>query len=207
MAVQLLPQVRQQFVNANGVPFSGGQLFSYVAGTTTPLVTYSDNAGSVPNTNPIVLDASGEADVWITPGVSYKFVLEDVNSVVQWTRDNISIQAVASGSAAPSVTGSRGTPQQITAAGGIAFTGSSYFNIWFVKGNGGPVTVTANPQIAVGTLVGQRLLVIACDNTNTLILANGTGLDLDGTWLGNNGACLDLVWDGSNWVETGNSVR
>lgn len=207
MAVQLLPTIRQQFLDSSGVPLAAGQLFSYVAGTTTPLVTYSDSAGSVPNTNPIVLDAAGEADVWITPGVAYKFVLEDVNSVVQWTRDNISLQAVSAGSAAPVVTGSRGAPQAISAAGGIVFTGSSYFNLWFITGSGGAVIVTATPQIAAGSLVGQQLTLIACDNTNTVTLNTGNGLDIDSQWVGNNGAILQLIWDGSNWCEMGEAAR
>jgi len=104
-------------------------------------------------------------------------------------------------SAAPVLTGSTGTPQSITAAGGIAFTGSSYNNIWFIKGNGGAVTVTADPQIAAGTNVGQVLRLVGEDNTDTVTLSDGTGLSLNGAWVGAKDSILNLVWDGTNWVE------
>lgn len=86
--MNLSPLLRQRFFDANGVPLAGGQLFSYQAGTTTPQVTYS-NQGGTTNTNPVVLDSDGYANVWLDPTLSYKFVLEDVNDNVQWTVDNV----------------------------------------------------------------------------------------------------------------------
>jgi hypothetical protein len=86
--MNLSPLLRQRFFDVNGVPLAGGQLFSYVAGTTTPQVTYSNETGTT-NANPVVLDAYGYADVWLDPTLAYKFVLEDVNNNVQWTVDNI----------------------------------------------------------------------------------------------------------------------
>lgn len=75
--------------DANGLPLAGGLLYTYAAGTTTPLATYTDSTGSVANTNPVVLNSSGLADVWLTAGTSYKFVLENSVGQVQWTVDNI----------------------------------------------------------------------------------------------------------------------
>lgn len=79
-----------QAFDANGDPLVGGQLYTYAAGTSTPALTYSDSAGSVgaANENPIVLDANGQAQVWLTPGVNYKFVLTDPNSALLWEFDN-----------------------------------------------------------------------------------------------------------------------
>lgn len=74
--------------DANGDPLAGGLLYSYAAGTSTPLATYTTRAGSVANANPVVLDANGEADVWMTPGTLYKFELRNSTGVVQWTVDN-----------------------------------------------------------------------------------------------------------------------
>src|SRR4029079_304424 len=65
------------------------------------------------------------------------------------------------------VTGSRGTPQNITAAGGIAPAGK-WEEVIFVQGNGGAIDITANPQIAAGTVVGQTLMLIGRSSTNTL---------------------------------------
>lgn len=75
--------------NANGDPLSGGKLYSYAAGTSTPLDTYTTRAGTIANTNPVILNANGEADVWTATGVLYKFVLKDASDVTQWTVDNV----------------------------------------------------------------------------------------------------------------------
>jgi hypothetical protein len=78
-----------QFFDNNGNPLVGGKLFTYAAGTTTPLATYTDSTGLTPNTNPIILDSRGEANVWLTAG-AYKFELKTTANALIWTVDNIS---------------------------------------------------------------------------------------------------------------------
>ena len=104
-------------------------------------------------------------------------------------------------SAAPIVTGTRAAPTAITAAGGISFSGSNPENLAFIKGNAAPITVTASPQIAAGNVVGQILVLVARDATNTLTLSDGTGLSLNGAWIGGLDSSLTLNWDGTNWSE------
>jgi hypothetical protein len=87
--VALYPFTKSQFFDNNGRPCVGCKLFSYSAGTTTPLLTYRDSAGVIPNTNPIVMDAAGRADVWMTP-VAYKFIMQTSAGVTLWSEDNIS---------------------------------------------------------------------------------------------------------------------
>lgn len=89
MPAILAPVLRARFFDANGNPLAGGRLFSYQAGTSTPQATYTDHTAATPNTNPVILDANGEADIWIDPTLSYHFVLQDVNEVQQWTIDNV----------------------------------------------------------------------------------------------------------------------
>lgn len=84
----LSPQIKQRFFDANGAPLAGGKLFSYEAGTTTPLATYTDTSGVTPNANPIILDSSGECDVWLL-SQSYKFVLKTSADVTLWTVDDV----------------------------------------------------------------------------------------------------------------------
>lgn len=84
---------KQKFFDNNGLPAVGFKLFTYQAGSTTKLSTYVSASGSA-NTNPIVLDYRGEANVWIPPNVSYKFVLApatdtDPPSAPIWTVDNL----------------------------------------------------------------------------------------------------------------------
>ena len=87
--VALMPWTKSQFFDNNGKPMSGGKLYTYQAGTTTPLVTYRDSNGVIPNTNPVILDSAGRADVWLT-GVAYKLVLTTSLGVQVWSEDNIS---------------------------------------------------------------------------------------------------------------------
>ena len=77
------PTPKLQFLDANGAPLSYGLLYTYVAGTTSPLATYTTAAQTTANTNPIVLDARGEANVWLLAGYAYKFVLQNSSSVLQ----------------------------------------------------------------------------------------------------------------------------
>lgn len=81
----------QQFFNDNGVPLAGGLIYTYQAGSSTPLVTYTDNGGTIANANPIVLDASGRTpqQIWLLTGYSYKFVLQTADGVLIQTLDNI----------------------------------------------------------------------------------------------------------------------
>jgi len=80
-----------QFFDDNGSPLSGGKLYTYLAGTTTPAVTYTSLSGLTANANPIILDAAGRPaqEVWLTSGVSYKFVVKTSTDVTIRTYDNI----------------------------------------------------------------------------------------------------------------------
>jgi hypothetical protein len=81
----------QQFFDDNGVPLAGGLIYTYQAGSSTPLVTYTENGGTVANANPIVLDASGRTpqQIWLLTGYSYKFILQNADGVLIQTLDNI----------------------------------------------------------------------------------------------------------------------
>jgi hypothetical protein len=95
MAVFLSPVggVAAQFFTNTGSVLTGGKLFTYAAGTTTPQVSYTTSAGNVARTNPVVLDAAGRVpdggEIWIT-AAPYKFVLTDSTNVLIATYDNIS---------------------------------------------------------------------------------------------------------------------
>jgi len=81
----------QFFVN-NGVILSGGLIYTYAAGTTTPQATYTTTTGNVAHTNPIVLDSAGRVpggEIWLTMGLVYKFVLKTSVGVTIATFDNI----------------------------------------------------------------------------------------------------------------------
>lgn len=89
-----------QFFDNNGVPLSGGKLFTYTAGTTTNHATYTSSSGGTAHTNPIVLDAAGRvpggSEVWLSIGLAYKFIAKTSTDVQLWSADNITGIAGAS---------------------------------------------------------------------------------------------------------------
>jgi len=87
-SVSLSPAPKLQFFGTDGNPLVGGKLYTYAAGTTTPLTTYFDSTGTAANTNPIILDTRGEANVWLDSS-AYKFVLRTSSDTLIWTVDNI----------------------------------------------------------------------------------------------------------------------
>lgn len=105
---------RPAFFSSTPTPLSGAKIFTYEAGTTTKLSTYSDQSLSTPNTNPIVLNSSGYPDTSIfLQDRAYKIVLApstdtDPPASPIWTEDNYygtDLQTVAElkvGSGSPS---------------------------------------------------------------------------------------------------------
>lgn len=77
MSVRPAPQPWFQAFALDGSFLVGGQLFTYVAGTSTPQATYVDSTQTTQNTNPVILDSYGCASVWTVIGQTYKFVLKD----------------------------------------------------------------------------------------------------------------------------------
>lgn len=94
MAVFLSPVggAAAQFFTNSGSPLAGGKLYTYVAGTTTPQVTYTSSSGVTAHTNPIILNSAGRVptgEIWLTAS-PYKFLLKDSTDVLIATYDNIS---------------------------------------------------------------------------------------------------------------------
>lgn len=95
----------QQFFDDNGVILSGGLIFTYSAGTTTPLQTYTSYSGLTPHTNPIVLDSAGRVpggQIWLDNALSYKFLVKTSANVLLDSYDNISAQNASSLALTPS---------------------------------------------------------------------------------------------------------
>lgn len=122
----LSPAPKLQFFDANGNPLVGGKLYSYEAGTTTPLATYTSYNGVTSNTNPIILDSRGEADVWLGAPL-YKLKLTTATDVEVWTVDNVGGPDQA-------------TLAQLAASGGSALVG-------FLQNGTGAVATTVQTKL------------------------------------------------------------
>lgn len=93
MAVNLSPiwGAGAQLLDNSGNVLSGGKIYTYLAGTTTPAVTYTSSTGLTANSNPIILNSAGRVpyEIWFTRNIQYKFVLKDSNDVLIGTYDNL----------------------------------------------------------------------------------------------------------------------
>lgn len=132
-----------QFFDANGNPLVGGKLYSYQAGTTTPLATYTTAAGNVANANPIILDSRGEASVWLGQTSAYKFKLTTSADVEVWTVDNVSTFA---------------TVAQFAAASGAGLVGFSHSTTYAVATVGAKLQQNVCPVDAPYNAAGTGLI-------------------------------------------------
>lgn len=93
MAVNLSPiwGAGAQLLDNSGNVLSGGKIYTYAAGTTTPATTYTSSNGITANSNPIILNSAGRVpfEIWLTDTLSYKFVLKDSNDTLIATYDNL----------------------------------------------------------------------------------------------------------------------
>lgn len=173
----LAPAFRQQYFDANGLPLAGGLVYTYAAGTTTPLATYTDETGLTPNTNPVVLDSSGSASIWIN-AASYKFVLENSTGSVIRTVDNISNPSSASGvSSFNTLTGAvvlaAGSNVTLTPVGNtitVASTGGGGGAAW------GAITGTLSSQTDLNTALGLKAPLASPTFTGTVTLPTTAGI-------------------------------
>lgn len=90
-SVKLSPLFNDAQLDNNGLPLSGGQVYWYIAGTTTPVTVYTESSGSIVNTNPVELNTRGEPvqPIWLPTGQAYKAVLTDAVGGLIRTIDNI----------------------------------------------------------------------------------------------------------------------
>jgi len=104
------PFIPQQYFDNDGNVLSGGSISTFIAGTATPLATYSDIGLTIQNANPIPLNSAGKPTsgaIFLVPGRSYKFVFKDSSGATLLpTYDNIS--AIPGSAAGVDVTGTAG---------------------------------------------------------------------------------------------------
>ena len=166
-----LPTVNPLFqaFDHNGNPLSGGKLYTYSVGTTSSKTTYSDYDLQTANANPIILNARGEATVYIAGPT--KFVLKDSSDYTIWTFDNIGTGNIIT-------LADEGTP---TVLGGRSFvTGGTTTITDFDDGHTGQIiTVISAHAVTItdGTnilLSGSKDFVMAASDTLTLIQKSDT---------------------------------
>ena len=93
MTAPILLQPKPQFCDANGRPYAGGSIFTYVKGTTTPKTTWKDPGQAAVNTNPITLDAAGQCEMW--GDGDYQLELHDAAGNLIWSAPSTTVVSAA----------------------------------------------------------------------------------------------------------------
>lgn len=91
--VALLPPAELQFCDANGAPYAGGTIQTYIPGTTTPVSTWSESTGTILNTNPIVLDSAGRCIIYASGIV--RTILSDALGNLIWDQPSNTLVSAA----------------------------------------------------------------------------------------------------------------
>lgn len=147
----LTPTPKQQLYGSDGAPLVGGKIYTYAAGTTTPLATYTDYTAGTANTNPIILNSLGQANIWLGTS-SYKFSVYTAADVLLYTVDNISAPIDSAGLATAL---SSPTPIGNTAPNTGAFTTLAATTGTITTVNA--TTVNAATITATGTVTAETL--------------------------------------------------
>jgi hypothetical protein len=158
MSAALSPTPKMQFFDANGVPLVGGKLYTYAAGTTTPLATYTDSTGQTANANPVIADSRGEMSVWLG-GLFYKFVLKSATDTTIWTVDGISANASTQSTAVTATQGQTAvTVPTYVAGGSLLVTRNGLvqnYNVDYTETNSTTITFVA-PGLSLGDVIITR---------------------------------------------------
>lgn len=176
------PLMKLRFCDDAGEALVGGKLFTYAAGTTTKLATYTDSTGGTSNVNPIILDSRGECNVWLPPGTAYKFTLapstdSDPPTNAFWTVDQVTggLAQVPFGTD----TGAANAYVVTGVAGITALTAGTSIVVKFAHTNTGASTLNVN-GLGVRNITDQTLAALVSGAIRT-------------------NQCSLLVYDGTEW--------
>ena len=188
ISIALVAGAAAQFFTDSGVPLAGGKIYTYLAGTTTPATSYTTRDGLTPNANPIILDAAGRtpAEIWLTGGILYKYVVKSSVDALIGTYDNLpavndpttinSLITVTgtntlTGTASPALTG-YSTGQQFTFVVVNTNTGAVTLNI---DGNGAKnIYKNGTQPLASGDLRVGKIAAVVYDGTQFQLLNPGS---------------------------------
>ena len=200
-------QVIDRWFDQYGSILSGGLIETFEAGTSTPLATYQDLDGVVPNTNPVVLDAAGSADIRLTNGVAYKLVLKNSAGVTLDEADDVIIGSLdgASGEEYEVAVGVAGTPGAQAYIHGRTFVRSVNFPANFEGAQGniqtnpgaqydidaqkngvsvGTISISTSSVFSFSTASGAAFSVVAGDELSFLAPDSGSASDFSFTIYG-----------------------
>ena len=214
MSVTLSPSPKfTAWQNGTGLPLVGGQLYTYIAGSSTPQATWVDSTQTTQNANPTILDFRGQCNLWLDPTLTYKFVLYDAAGNLYGSEDNIAgymtatqITALITSTVTQSYIGQTLYPQS---AAEIAASVTPV-NYWYPPGNvlryGADPTGAANSYTAVANAISSNAVINfppgAYKNAtgqwaitgNKFIYGTGAGFSANGVSINHAGASGPLFY-------------
>lgn len=158
--------------DTNGAFLNGGKLYWYLAGTSTPATTYTDNSGTTPHTNPIILGETGQppAPIWLADGVSYKAILKTSTDVpIGITYDNIT--GVNQSTTSPNFAEWQALSGALTYISGTSFSIAGDVTSTLLPGRRVKVTVSA------GTVYGTVFSAVFAVSTTVVLVLDSGALD------------------------------
>lgn len=202
--------------DSSGNPLAAGKVYSYIAGTTTPLTVYTDNAQTLPDSNPIILDSNGRAQVFAEG--NYKLVVKDSNDNTLYTMDNLLFGTDDNGTVyAGTSTGSSNAYVLTMSPAVVAYnTGDSYrFIANFTNSSTATLKIDAltaknikrgdNTTLQSGDVVSGSLIEVTYNGTSFLLGSDTAGLsnsisDLETTvaTLQTNAQAGNMIWGGTS---------
>lgn len=187
-----LSNIGKQFFDGNGDPLAGGKLEFFETGTTTLATTYSNDAETIANANPVILDAEGRMpDIFYTG--SLKIVLKDKDDVIIETRDPVSTGTVSSGGGGGS---DYWTFQDVQTRNWTAVAD----NYYFARENLA-LTMTL-PAGVDNARVGIAMIGDVDDSSSKITINDSSATEIH--FAGYNGGslgrqCLELIYKDSQW--------
>lgn len=186
MSAVQVEQLLAGLIDSSGQPLSGGKVHTYEAGTTTPKTTYQDLAQTIPHTNPIILNAMGQALVFADG--AFKFDIDDASDVDVAEWDDLVFQQEGDNLVwAGNTTGSSNayvltpsTPltaysagQRVMAISNFANTGACTANISNLGAKN--IKLTSGNDPLSGQIQNSQLMDMIYDGTSLILLNPYTG--------------------------------
>lgn len=162
--VSPIPFLKPQWFTNTGAPCAGCFLGTFIAGTSTPLATYADALGVTVNPNPVPLDSTGRANVFLGSS-AYKFVLTTPASVTIWTEDNITASNLSLLASNNTWTGTN------TWSAASTFNGTATFGVGLTSN--GPTNLTTGGSLS-GTFTGSPTLSGTPNFSNGFMATTGS---------------------------------
>lgn len=195
MATRFTMPIEQAIKDDASGSGSGYKLNFYETGTVVRKDSFSDNALTSANANPVVADSAGRfGDIFLESG-TYKVVLTDENDVEIWTADPVQGSTGTSG-----VVDEKTTAYTVTVDDGT--------KVLAVDATAGAVTITLLAAATAGD--GFELTIKKTDSSANAVTIDGNGAEtIDGAAtlvLPAQNDSVTIRSDGSNWLVVSDQI-